>query len=97
MELTAQRLTNRAAPRDGLTCSLEEAPRRREGWNRLDDSPGTVAVSSHVARRHLDQGDTSRSTVELGDDHRVQTVPRGRTEHGTADTPPIMATLIKSD
>lgn len=61
------------------------------------DSQGNVTVSSLVA--HGDtwtyQGDTTRSTVEFSDNHRVQTVLHERTDDGTTYRPSMKVTLIK--
>ncbi|MCB5907372.1 DUF1579 family protein [Streptomyces pinistramenti] len=61
------------------------------------DSQGNVTVSRLVA--HGDtwtcQGDTTRSTVEFGDNHRVQTVLHERTDDGTTYRPSMKVTLVK--
>ena len=58
-----------------------------------------MAVSSLVARGNtwIYQGDTTRSTVEFSDDHRVQTVLHERTDDGTTYKPSMTVTLIKVD
>jgi hypothetical protein len=61
------------------------------------DSQGNVTVSSLVARGDTwaYQGDTTRSTVEFSDNHRVQTVLHERTDDGTSYRPSMKVTLIK--
>ncbi|GAA3977822.1 DUF1579 domain-containing protein [Streptomyces sp. NBC_01352] len=61
------------------------------------DSQGNVTVSSLVARGDTwtYQGDTTRSTVEFSDDHRVQTVLHERTDDGLTYTPSMRVTLVK--
>ncbi len=61
------------------------------------DSQGNVAVSSPAARGDtwFYQGDTTRSTVEISTDHRVQTVLHERTDDGTTYKPSMTITLIK--
>ncbi|MFI1733457.1 DUF1579 family protein [Streptomyces acidicola] len=61
------------------------------------DSQGNVTVSSLVARGDTwtYQGDTTRSTVEFSDDHRVQTVLHERTDDGTTYRPSMKVTLAK--
>jgi hypothetical protein len=61
------------------------------------DSQGNVTVSSLVARGDTwtYQGDTTRSTVEFSDDHRVQTVLHERTDDGTSYRPSMRVTLRK--
>ncbi|KOG37611.1 hypothetical protein ADK74_36190 [Streptomyces decoyicus] len=61
------------------------------------DSQGNVTVSSLVAHGNTwtYQGDTTRSTVEFSDNHRVQTVLHERTDDGTTYRPSMKVTLIK--
>ncbi len=61
------------------------------------DSQGNVTVSSLVARGDTwtYQGDTTRSTVEFSDDHRVQTVLHERTDDGTTYRPSMRVTLVR--
>jgi hypothetical protein len=61
------------------------------------DSQGNVTVSRLVARggTWTYQGETTRSTVQFSDDHRVQTVLHERTDDGTAYRPSMKVTLIK--
>jgi hypothetical protein len=61
------------------------------------DSQGNVIVSSLVARGDTwtYQGDTTRSTVDFSDNHRVQTVLHERTDDGTTYRPSMKVTLIK--
>jgi hypothetical protein len=61
------------------------------------DSQGNVTVSSLVARGDTwtYQGATTRSTVEFGDGHRVQTVLHERTDDGTTYRPAMKVTLVK--
>lgn len=42
------------------------------------------------------RGDTTRSTVELSDDHHVQTVLHERTDDGTTYGPSMKVTLTRS-
>jgi hypothetical protein len=63
------------------------------------DSQGNVTVSSLAARGDTwtYQGETTRSTVEFNDNHRVQTVLHERTDDGTTYKPSMKVTLIKVD
>ncbi|MFD9325596.1 DUF1579 family protein [Streptomyces sp. NPDC060065] len=61
------------------------------------DSQGSVTVSRLVAKDDTwtYYGDTTRSTVEFSDGHRVQTVLHERTDDGTTYKPSMKVTLIK--
>ncbi|WP_328362800.1 DUF1579 domain-containing protein [Streptomyces sp. NBC_00445] len=61
------------------------------------DSQGNVTVSRLVADGDTwtYQGDTTRSTVEFSDGHRVQTVLHERTDGGTTYRPSMRVTLTK--
>ncbi|SDO77221.1 Protein of unknown function [Streptomyces sp. cf386] len=61
------------------------------------DSRGNVTVSSLTARGDTwtYQGDTTRSTVEFSDDHRVQTVLHERMDDAAIYRPSMKVTLLK--
>ena len=67
--------------------------------SRLFDSQGNVVVSKLVARGSTwtYEGDTTRSTVEFGDDNHVQTVLHERTDDGVTYKPSMRVTLVKVD
>jgi hypothetical protein len=61
------------------------------------DSQGNVTISSLAKSGDTwtCQGDTTRSTVEFSDSHRVQTVLHERTDHGMTYRPSMQVTLTK--
>jgi hypothetical protein len=59
-----------------------------------ETTPRVVAVNRGVEHAGT-QGDTTRSTAEFSDGHRVQTVLHERADDGMTYTPSMKVTLTK--